>query len=111
MRSWRSTNGGFAIWRTNSPLSVANIIDVKFADSDQLIRGFGDNHHQVSVIERECWHGVSSYGAPASQALLSFFLELRVVAGVGTHRGRPDVPREYWIPSETPTNRADRQYL
>jgi hypothetical protein len=29
-------------------LSVANIIDVKFADSDQLIRGFGDNHHQLA---------------------------------------------------------------
>ena len=28
-------------------MSVANIIDVKFADSDQLIRGFGDNHHQL----------------------------------------------------------------
>jgi len=30
------------------PMSVANIIDVKFADSDQLIRGFGDNHHQLA---------------------------------------------------------------
>jgi hypothetical protein len=29
-------------------LSVANIIDVKFADSDQLIRGFGGNHHQLA---------------------------------------------------------------
>ncbi len=29
-------------------MSVANIIDVKFADSDQLIRGFGDNHHQLA---------------------------------------------------------------
>ena len=29
-------------------VSVANIIDVKFADSDQLIRGFGDNHHQLA---------------------------------------------------------------
>jgi hypothetical protein len=28
--------------------SVANIIDVKFADSDQLIRGFGGNHHQLA---------------------------------------------------------------
>jgi hypothetical protein len=31
-----------------SEVSVANIIDVKFADSDQLIRGFGDNHHQLA---------------------------------------------------------------
>jgi hypothetical protein len=29
-------------------VSVANIIDVKFADSDQLIRGFGGNHHQLA---------------------------------------------------------------
>jgi hypothetical protein len=29
-------------------VSVANIIDVNFADSDQLIRGFGDNHHQLA---------------------------------------------------------------
>jgi type III restriction enzyme len=29
-------------------LSVANIIDVKFADSDQLIRGFGGKHHQLA---------------------------------------------------------------
>ena len=29
-------------------VSVANIIYVKFADSDQLIRGFGDNHHQLA---------------------------------------------------------------
>jgi uncharacterized protein len=28
-------------------LSVANMIDVKFADSDQLDRGFGGNHHQL----------------------------------------------------------------
>ena len=30
------------------PLSVANIIDVKTADSDQLIRGFGENHYQLA---------------------------------------------------------------
>ena len=29
-------------------VSVAEIIDVKTADSDQLIRGFGENHHQVA---------------------------------------------------------------
>jgi hypothetical protein len=29
-------------------VSVANIIDVKFADSAQLICGFGDNHHQLA---------------------------------------------------------------
>jgi hypothetical protein len=29
-------------------VSVANIIDVKFADSDQLIRGFGGNHYQLA---------------------------------------------------------------
>jgi hypothetical protein len=29
-------------------VSVANIIDVKFADSDQLIRGCGGNHHQLA---------------------------------------------------------------
>jgi hypothetical protein len=29
-------------------VSVAKIIDVKFADSDQLIRGFGGKHHQLA---------------------------------------------------------------
>ena len=29
-------------------VSVAEIIDVKTADSDQLIRGFGGNHHQLA---------------------------------------------------------------
>ena len=29
-------------------LCVVKVIDVKFADSDQLIRGFGGNHHQLA---------------------------------------------------------------
>jgi hypothetical protein len=32
----------------DKPVSVANMIDVKFPDSDQFIRGFGDKHHQLA---------------------------------------------------------------
>jgi hypothetical protein len=31
-----------------SQASVVNITDLKFADSDQLIRDFGDNHDQLA---------------------------------------------------------------
>jgi hypothetical protein len=39
---------GSGVFEIALRLSVANIIDVKFADSDQLIRGFGGNHDQFA---------------------------------------------------------------
>ena len=38
--------GEQAVWSAFPAVSVAEIIDVKTADSDQPIRGFGENHHQ-----------------------------------------------------------------